>query len=236
MPVINRFFNEESEINKSFVTDFKSLSITANIIYAEIGYKNIQPEEQVVILTESLLNEIQDIATPECTFKLYNGSIEGDTVYIDEGGRLQIGSVLSGLLKESEFFAIFSATAGNTFQHFQNELKKEDDLLKSYIADAIGSCIAEKTGDYLEMMLENEISGLRHTHRFSPGYCGWHLSEQRELFRLLGGNPCGITLSDSCLMMPIKSISGIIGIGRNVNEKVYGCQYCELESCYKRKQ
>jgi cobalamin-dependent methionine synthase I len=87
----------------------------------------------------------------------------------------------------------------------------------------------------METALEQEIEGFRHTSRYSPGYCGWHLSEQRKLFRLLGDSPCGIELSDVCLMKPIKSISGIIGVGRNVKEKQYGCRYCEMETCYRKR-
>jgi len=221
---------------KHFSPDFASLSITANKVYAEMGYGRVQPEEQVVVLTESLLKEAQLFAAPECAFKLYNGNIDGKAVYLDEGTRLQVGAVLSSLLQNSERFAVFVATAGNPFQRYQEELKKEDDMLKSYVVDAIGSCIAEGAGDYMENLLEKEIEKLRHTNRFSPGYCGWHLSEQKELFRLLGGNPCGVVLSDTCLMTPIKSISGIIGIGFNVKEKLYACRYCELETCYKRKK
>ena len=219
---------------KHFAPDYTSLSVTTNKVYTEMGYGKVQPEEQVVVLTESLLKEIQGIAAPECAFKLYSGTIDGETVCLDEDARFRVGAALSLLMKEAEYFALFVATAGNSFQRYQDELKKEDDMLKSYVADAIGSCIAEETGDYMESMLEKETGKLRHTNRFSPGYCGWPLSEQKELFRLLGGNPCGIALSATCLMMPIKSISGIIGIGRNVKEKIYGCRYCELTTCYKR--
>ena len=220
---------------KRYTPDFTSLSVTADKVYAEMGYRQVQPEEHVVELTESLLTKIRDITAPACVFKLYTGRIEDETVCLDEGARLQVGPVLSSLMRESECFALFAATAGDSFQQYQDELKKEDDILKIYTADIIGSCIAEATGDYMENLLEKEIEGLRHTARFSPGYCGWHLSGQRELFRLLGGNPCDITLSDVFLMIPIKSISGIIGIGRNVKEKIYGCYYCELKTCYKRK-
>ena len=108
-------------------------------------------------------------------------------------------------------------------------------MLHIFILDVIGSCIAEKAGDKMELLLEKEIADYNHTNRFSPGYCGWDLTEQKKLFALLDGNPCGIKLSESCLMMPIKSISGIIGTGKNVTKKEYGCQFCELETCYKRK-
>jgi len=221
---------------KHYIRDFSSLLLTAKKIYTEMGYGQNQPEEPVAALTELLLNEIQTIAVPEYTYKLYSGSINGDTVCLDGIACLQTGTVLSSLLQGSECFALFAATAGNTFQHYQDKLKQENDMLKSYIADAIGSCIAEGTGDYMQNRLKKEIGELRHTNRFSPGYCGWHLSEQKEIFQLLGGNPCGITLSDVCLMMPVKSISGIIGIGRNVKENSYGCHFCELETCYKRKK
>lgn len=220
----------------TYTPDFSLLSVTVKKAYAEMGYKRQQPEEEVVELTTSLLKEIKDITAPSCAFKLYSGSVEGETVCLDEGSRLQVGAILSSLLEGSERFVIFAATAGSSFQRYQDELKNEGDMLKRYITDTIGSSIAEATGDYMESMLEREITGFRHTHRFSPGYCGWHLSEQKEIFRLLDGEPCGITLSDVYLMQPIKSISGIIGVGKNVKENIYGCRYCELETCYKRKK
>jgi len=219
-----------------YIKDFSLLSLSVKKVYKEMGYRRNQPEEPVVALTESLLKEIQAIAAPAYIYKIYSGSVIGDAVCLDEGACLRTGAILSPLLQGSECFALFAATAGNAFQRYQDELKKEDDLLKSYIADVIGSCIAEGAGDYMQNMLKKEIGELRHTNRFSPGYCGWHLSEQKELFRLLGGNPCDINLSDTCLMKPIKSISGIIGIGNNVKENIYGCRFCELETCYKRKK
>jgi len=216
--------------------DFSLVSVTLKKVYAEMGYKRRQPEEEVVELTASLLKEIKEITAPSCAFKLYSGSVEGETVCLDEGARLQVGAILSSLLQGSERFVIFAATAGNAFQQYQDELKNEGDMLKRYVTDTVGNCIAEATGDYMESMLEREIVGFRHTHRFSPGYCGWRLSQQKEIFRLLDGKPCDIALSDVYLMKPIKSISGIIGVGSNVKENIYGCRYCELETCYKRKK
>jgi len=199
-----------------------------------MGYRQTEPEEHLVSLTEALLNEIQSFITPECAFKIYSGNIDGETVNLDEGVCFQVGPILSFLMQGSESFALFTATAGRSFQLYQDELKKEDDILKIYTADIIGSIIAEAAGDYMESMLGKEIGESRHTARYSPGYCGWRLSGQRELFRLLDGNPCDITLSDVFLMTPIKSISGIVGIGPNVKEKMYGCYCCDLKTCYKR--
>ena len=49
--------------------------------------------------------------------------------------------------------------------------------------------------------------------RYSPGYCGWHISGQRRLFAHLRPERIGITLHDSYLMEPLKSVSGVLIAG-----------------------
>lgn len=216
--------------------DFSTLSLTANDLFAEMGYGNTAPEEPVEALALSMLKEVSSRTVPRCTFGLFDGTVDDGYVTLNGGEPFPVGGTIASLLKGSERFALFAATAGMAFQEYQDSLKAEGDILKCFIADIIGTCIAEKAGDQMERLLEKELGGERHTNRLSPGYCGWHLTGQKTLFRLMGGAPCGISLSDVCLMTPIKSISGIIGIGPEVDEKKYGCQYCELETCYKRKR
>jgi hypothetical protein len=67
--------------------------------------------------------------------------------------------------------------------------------------------------------------------RFSPGYCDWNVSEQHKLFNLLPESFCGIHLSESSLMNPIKSVSGIIGIGENLKQLGYQCYWCNDPNC-----
>lgn len=219
---------------KNIRLDFNDLQLTPEDVIREMGYGS-PPDAWMTDLIGSLFEKIASVTRPLCTFRLFNGKIQSGGVVLNGNRLLQTGEVIGSLLEGSSQFALFVATSGNEFQTFYNQLKNEGDILKTYIVDTIGSCIAEKTGDYLESILETEIGKMRHTNRFSPGYCGWALAGQQEIFSLLGGNPCGISLSDVFLMYPIKSISGIIGIGENVNEDIYGCAYCELETCYKRK-
>ena len=111
-------------------------------------------------------------------------------------------------------------------------------MVRVFIADSLGSVIAENTADRMEHHLQTSIDklGWHHTNRFSPGYCGWHVSEQQLLFPLFDGHTCGVTLTDSSLMVPIKSVSGIIGLGKEVRRLDYTCGLCNFEKCYKRKQ
>ena len=91
---------------------------------------------------------------------------------------------------------------------------------------------------YLENAeLEKEFGakGLGISYPYSPGYCGWKVSDQQILFSLLPNQPCGVSLTASSLMCPIKSVSGVVGIGRQMTRQKYGCELCGKKDCYKNR-
>jgi len=102
--------------------------------------------------------------------------------------------------------------------------------------DVIGSSIVEAAMDLIHDDLENKMKDARLgiTNRYSPGYCGWDVVEQQKLFGLLPQGFCGVSLSASSLMTPIKSISGIIGIGINAKRRAYTCNLCDDKNCLYR--
>jgi hypothetical protein len=115
---------------------------------------------------------------------------------------------------------------------------KDGDLLTGYIYDVAGSVIVDAAADFMqnELELSVNLSGKKITNRYSPGYCGWYVAEQHKLFQLVPDNYCGIRLTESALMDPVKSISGIIGIGANVKMNPYTCGLCEMKNCVYRKK
>ena len=133
--------------------------------------------------------------------------------------------------------AVFVCTAGEGFSTCSDKYNKEGDYLKGFIVDAFGSLVAERAMDYIQKELEKEAGkcGMLITNRYSPGYCNWQVQDQKQLFSLLPGNPCNISLSESCLMLPIKSVSGIIGIGEKVRKREYSCDICNNITCVYRK-
>jgi len=214
---------------------FNDLHLDLPVIFEEIGYKTVLPDIQTATLTGRLLEEASAATVPQFQYIISDGKVDDTTVFLDNGAILHTGKVISHLLHGAKRFAIFAATAGEAFGIFQKQTESDGDIVKSFIVNAIGTCIVEKTGDYMERSLESQLKGEKHTARYSPGYCGWNLTGQRELFSILGDTPCAIQLTADCLMLPLKSVSGIIGIGDNVTEKQYGCQFCELTDCYKKK-
>ena len=206
---------------------YQELSITQTDIYDAMGYQNATPDKEVQREVQAILNDVQHWLHPRFCFFVCQAMPDFD-----------MGKIILHQLKGSEAYALFIATAGTEYESYLQRLKNEGDMVRVYIADALGSVIAEKTADMLETCLQESINklGWHHTNRFSPGYCGWHVSQQQLLFPLFQGHTCGVRLTESSLMLPIKSVSGIIGLGKEVRRLDYTCGLCNFEKCYKRKR
>jgi len=146
------------------------------------------------------------------------------------------GLHIANKFKGSSHIAVFACTAGCQISDRINELNAQAMLIESYLLDVLGSIMVEKAMDKIQDLLENQCysHGLGITNRYSPGYINWHMAEQKALFEILPKQFCGIKLSDSCLMMPVKSISGFIGIGKNVRFQKHECQSCNSQNCLYR--
>lgn len=213
---------------------FKDLNLTKETVYVDMGYGKATPEEPVRKLVDELFDQAARIVKPRFFFQVVDGRLDGDTIVCNDRV-LHVNHTIATLLRNSERFVLFAATAGMEYQEVHNRLAGSDDALSLFVWDSMGSCIAEASGDLMESFVEAELPGIPHTNRFSPGYCGWHVSEQQQLFALMPSGVCGIRLNDSALMYPIKSISGVMGSGPLVDTRKYGCQFCELENCYKKR-
>ena len=206
---------------------YEDLGISLSELYEQMGYEQAVPDEATVKETDMIIAEVKGFLRPRFSFFVQR-----------ELPDFAIGKIIERQLKGAEAYAFFICTAGVEYEAFQERLKKEGDMVRVFIADALGSVIAEKAADQMELSLQENIDklGWRHTNRFSPGYCGWHVSQQQLLFPLFKGETCGVKLTESSLMLPIKSVSGIIGLGPNVRHLDYTCGLCDFKQCYKRKK
>lgn len=151
-------------------------------------------------------------------------------------GDLHTGRKISGYMKDAGRIALFLCTAGQRFTELSRTYQQNGDFLEAFVVESIGSATVENAMDKIQLALEEEVTnqGEKITNRYSPGYCEWALSGQRDLFAYIGEHPTGITINASCLMQPIKSVSGIIGIGDKVRKRPYGCSICNSASCVYR--
>lgn len=147
--------------------------------------------------------------------------------------KFDVKKVVFNMLKRSSKIAVFVCTAGDKIHELSRQYMADGDMLKGYVYDLFGSFVVESAMDLVQqsLRLEMEAEGYKITNRYSPGYCGWTVDYQKKLFGLLNQNFNFVKLSNSCLMQPIKSVSGIIGIGYDVRHNDYTCKICDSTNC-----
>ena len=217
---------------------FNEIKIEYHNLYASLGYGlHPTPEYMIDIIWHSV-QKLSDICIPRTGYIIVDGHISGSNRLVIGDTEFVLGKIIAQNLADADKYLVFVATAGNEFNRFVHDVRKKGDIFEDYIYDMIGSEIAEATVHSLVASLEDKYQGegMYVSNPYSPGYCGWHVREQMKLFSLLPPAPCGITLNDSCLMTPIKSVSGIIALGKEVTKKPYGCAICNMSSCYKNKK
>lgn len=130
--------------------------------------------------------------------------------------------------KEVVFYAI-------TVLGYLEEEKKEKNFMEQFFLDAWATSLAETASSWLRKHISDMVAedGWYSTSAWSPGQHGFSLENQKSLFQVLKPEEIGLTLSDTLMMHPHKSVSGVFGIGREKDErKIIPCDYCDLrESC-----
>lgn len=214
---------------------FPELEFKTIDLYKLMGYKNIPEDHRITQTVEDVLNTISSTVTANALFGIMKGTLLENAQISIGKTLLSPGKIIANQLTDANCFCIFVTTAGNTFDQYIKYLHKKGLLLEEYVADLIGSYIAEKCVEKIIHKLKESSKGFV-SLGYSPGYCGWKLREQMKIFSLLPPNPCGIQLLPSCLMTPIKSTSGIIGIGEKPFPHKYKCELCGYRKCYKYKK
>lgn len=223
----------------NFQISCSDIKINREQVIKSLGYKDTLHKGEVDDLIEEYLIKFPTYVHPAGGFRIFpvGSFILGKDFFEVEGLRFNSGKIIAGQLKKSASLAIFAVSIGPVFDGLIQDFNNDNDILAAYIVNTIGSEAAEKTAGHIEKLIGAELNkrGWGHTNRFSPGYCEWSVAEQHKLFSLLPNNYLGIKLTESALMTPIKSISGIIGIGPHAEKKEYICSICNLENCYRRK-
>lgn len=162
--------------------------------------------------------------------------IAGNGHILVDGLEFGIGKTIAKELRNATSAAFFICTAGEGISHRSRELLTGENPVLGYVFDVLGSMIVEAATDQMQEEIKriSNSEGLAISNRYSPGYCKWSVADQHKLFSFFPPNCCGISLTASSLMSPIKSVSGIIGIGKEVKFRNYTCDLCKLTDCFYR--
>jgi hypothetical protein len=218
----------------------RNLTVDRNVLERILGYDKSPAPGPVTSFLDEAIRSIPEYIDPRCALRILPSgscSFGKRTVSVD-GVDFQTHPIISKRLRSSESVAFFVCTIGPRLEQRARRLMDEGKMLEGFLLDQIASEVVEQAADWAEKKLSETVQpmGWMITNRYSPGYCGWSVSEQQKLFSFLPIHICGIGLTASSFMIPIKSVSGIIGLGPKAMREAYECSVCDMTNCFRRKQ
>lgn len=202
------------------------LNISRKEIITYLGYYGAKCDEATEAMIDECLKEFTDCVSFKACYTLLPVSIDEN---ISAGCLEFCSESLKKNLCGCENAYLFAATAGSESQRL---IAKNSVIspLKGIVTDCIGSAAIEAFCDKFNSSFEN-CDYLR--PRFSPGYGDLPIECQKDILKFLDAkNKIGLSLNDSLMMSPSKSVTAIIGIGKEKNKCTGpGCMICRASSC-----
>ena len=222
-----------------FITDNKvdvDIEIDKKQVCHYIGYED---DQNVSVRISSIIDDYAEHAhsliNPLFSYVIKDVEWARGSISLIEGSIIFKSRIVTRLLERCTQVAIFLVTIGKYLEETSFQLARDGLILQATVLDAIGSNAVEKVAGFAQARIKEIVKaeGRVTSRRFSPGYCDWNIGQQRMLFYALTGNTMGVRLTGECLMIPQKSISGIIGIGPlNANVENYNpCKTCKKQNC-----
>jgi len=168
-------------------------------------------------------------------FRIRRG--EGRTE-LPEAGITLPGKLAGTMLTECSGAVLLACTLGAGFERMMKEWESRD-MARAAMMDACGSAWTEAACDEAEREIGSRFPGEYMTDRFSPGYGDLPLDLQADILRALDAErKLGLTVNGSCLLMPAKSVTAILGLsGKPQGARIRGCAFCLLQAeCEYRKE
>lgn len=217
------------------VLNFENLiGINKNEVLRYLEYKGQDISDNLKNTIDECIEITKDKINPRYILRVYPISRENqnlnDNEIVIEGSNLKLKSKdLHNLLYDCNECIVMSATLGIDIE---KEIRKYSylELTKSVIIDACATTAIEELCDLIQVKIEEDLKrqGKYITMRYSPGYGDLPLDLNKEIINLLKSQKeIGLTITESDIMIPRKSVVAIIGITSNkVNKDKKSCLNC----------
>lgn len=203
-----------------------------------IGMPQETNDEEIKEQITQAFKSLEEIARPKVTYQRVKISKEAEKITF-EGTHCQVTSKdLGKLLRNSSECILMAATLGMEVDRTIGNLQKTD-MLKAMILDACASVLIDKLCDDAEAKIMNELAENEYlTMRFSPGYGDVPLETSADLLDILAAQKrIGLMLTKTHMLVPTKSITALIGISDQKENRQKSCGYCNLvQTCMYRRR
>jgi len=201
--------------------------------------KNSEPKNAITECLDECLEDVKSLSSPKMALARKKIARSGPGFIEIEGGITLSSESLATYIKGASHLYFFLVTIGGAIEDKATSWMSKSDHLRGYFLDRIGSLAVESLAENMEARLRKdcESKGQSISMRFSPGYCNWPIEEQFKLKKILDFAKADVSLTESCMMIPRKSISAVVGMGpKGVFSKTKSqCVICDKKDCdYRR--
>jgi len=198
------------------IVRMQDVAIPKKQIVRRLGYPSegeINGDAYQIFVQE--LDRAPSLLDPVGVYCLLNVASKNEKrmTFLDSDFVIQSKQVVK-LLRDSNPVVLFMVTIGPGLEDEVNRLFQKNDMARGFILDAIGSETADAAADRMHHQVLKRLSEERRfsiTPRFSPGYGDWPVTVQKDFLKTCGGASIGISVNDSFLMTPRKSVSAVLG-------------------------
>jgi len=194
-----------AELHTMFMTNTRDLDIDMKDVKRYLGAKELDPAIKKIM--DECIGCVYSVAAPKAVYAKVNIKVGRESV---DFGFVKVKSqnLAAHLAGCNEAFVI-ATTLGigidRTIEKYIRILQT-----KAAVCNAISSALIESFCDNINKFL---ITKKESVSRFSPGYGDFDISYQKPILEFLDANrKIGVTLTDSFMMVPSKSVTAIIGL------------------------
>lgn len=201
----------------SHMIEIPNVDIPVAAVLRRLGYPSGQgvPEGQVGLQFQHAVRNAPEFIQPKGVYRLLTLASRNESVTAFQNIDFEIQSMqVTKMLRHAEMAVVFMVTIGPALEKHVKELMDAGDMTQAVILDAIGSECTDAVADKLHHDILKDLAGelgYSITPRFSPGYGDWPITVQKDLLSLCNGDRIGISVNDSFLMQPKKSVSAVLG-------------------------
>lgn len=210
-----------------------ALEVDAGEVRRYLGVRGSGADERLEALIDGAVRDLQAAIDPKYIARSFPLLRRAEGVLAVEGLALP-GAAIEKALEGCDAVYLFAATLGLGPDRLIARAQAAGQIARAMALQAGGAALIEAWCDEVNRALcaRQAESGRFLRPRFSPGYGDLPLACQEGLFRLLGVQKhIGVTLTESLLMVPTKSVTAIIGIADTPRKAKRGCAACGKRDC-----
>lgn len=213
-------------------------NINKSEAFRYMGYKGGEIPENILQLADECEKMLLENISPKYVYCLFDIDHSPEGIKVDRANLFfkgkDIASHLEGCEKCILMCATLSAGADKVIRQYEI-----NDMEKAVITDCLASAAIEQVCDIAQDKILSNLEGFNFTWRFSPGYGDFPISIQNDFINVLKAQSrIGLSVTDSFIMIPRKSVTAVIGVSRNeIAKGKRGCGCCNMrDRCNFRKR